>query len=212
VLETQEEPGVQSKRVCRKIRLIKELTINGDNNTGCSNTGDKNTGDSNTGDSNTGNWNTGYKNVGNWNTGNRNVGNRNVGNWNTGDSNTGNRNTGDDNTGDNNTGDWNTGDKNTGNSNTGNRNTGSWNHCNCNSGFFGSIDPKVTSFDLPTDYSQSEFWENFSNLIRRLGDLLLSDDPIDVKPFLQIPNITQERLDNLHQKFIKSRQKENEKI
>lgn len=100
----------------------------------------------------------------------------------------------------------NTGDSNTGHRNTGNSNTGDWNQCNYSSGFFGSIDLKVMSFDLPTDYSQPEFRDNFSDLIYNLGEKLLLNDPIDVEPFLEIPNITQERLDNLHQKFIKSRQ------
>ena len=77
VLEKRPEPGADIKRVCRRIKFVREIVIGGDRNTGDGNTGDGNTGDGNTGNRNTGNWNTG-----DGNTGDRNTGNRNTGNWN----------------------------------------------------------------------------------------------------------------------------------
>jgi Pentapeptide repeats (8 copies) len=187
ILEIEYQPGVICKRVARRIKLIKELTISGHCNTGNSNTGDINTGNSNTGNSNTGDINTGDRNTGNWNTGNWNTGDRNTGNWNTGYGNTGHSNTGS-----RNTGDWSTGD---------------WNHCDRSAGFFGSIEPKVTSFDEISEYTYVEYKERFGGLVYKLGKLMASNEPIDVAPFTKIPNITQEKLDNLHQKFIESRKK-----
>jgi hypothetical protein len=78
VLETPDEPGADSKKVCRRIRFIEEIIPNGD----------RNTGDGNTGYGNTGYRNTGYRNTGNGNTGNGNTGDGNTGNRNTGDGNT----------------------------------------------------------------------------------------------------------------------------
>jgi len=71
ILDTPIEPGAENKRVCKRIKLVREITpgLTGD---------DK----SNTGDSNTGHWNTGDSNTGYWNTGNRNTGYRNTGHWN----------------------------------------------------------------------------------------------------------------------------------
>jgi len=45
-------PGADLKHVCKKIRLIEEIKIDSDHNTGYHNTGDRNTGDGNTGDGN----------------------------------------------------------------------------------------------------------------------------------------------------------------
>jgi hypothetical protein len=154
-----EGPGADLKHVAKRIRLVKEIEVDGnwntgDRNTGDGNTGDWNTGDWNTGNRNTGNRNTGYgntgdRNTGDWNTGHRNTGDRNTGHRNTGDRNTGDRNTGHRNTGHRNTGDWNTGvgntgdwntgdrntgDRNTGHRNTGHRNTGDWNTGHRNTG------------------------------------------------------------------------------
>jgi len=141
ILDSNFEPGTNYKRVCRKIKLVKEIHIKGDYNTGDYNTGDYNTGDYNTGYYNTGNKNTGHYNTGHYNTGYYNTGNRNTGNGNTGDKNTGNRNTGNGNvgnknTGNGNTGNRNTGDKNTGNRNTGNKNTGHYNTGHYNTGYY----------------------------------------------------------------------------
>jgi hypothetical protein len=69
------EPGADVKAVCREIRLVSEVSFDGNRNTG-----DWNTGNRNTGDWNTGNWNTGYWNTGDWNTSDRNTGNWNTGN------------------------------------------------------------------------------------------------------------------------------------
>ncbi len=192
----------------------------GNKNTGNLNTGEKNTGNLNTGNLNTGNLNTGNKNTGEKNTGELNTGNKNTGNLNTGEKNTGNKNTGDLNTGywntgyknngDRNTGDLNTGYRNTGNWNNGNLNTGYWNYCNNNAGFFGSIDPKITSFDIECEYTRAEFIYNFGNICQDLHNLMQKEDnPIDVTRFAKIPNITQDRLNNLHQKYINNRSNSN---
>jgi len=66
-------PGADLKYVAKRIRLVKEVKIGGDGNTGDRNTGDCNTGNRNTGDGNTGNRNTGNRNTGDCNTGNRNT-------------------------------------------------------------------------------------------------------------------------------------------
>ena len=103
VLETPDEAGADLKKVCKRIRFVKEIFADGDSNTGYRNTGDSNTG---------------YRNTGNSNTGNRNTGDRNTGNSNTGDSNTGDSNTGYSNTGNRNTGDGNCCDRSSGHFNT----------------------------------------------------------------------------------------------
>jgi len=128
VLETAPEPGADEKKVCRGIRLVEEITVDGANNTGYSNTGDYNTGNRNTGDYNTGHYNTGHYNTGNRNTGDYNTGNRNTGNRNTGNRNTGNRNTGD-------------------------SNTGNGNVCDNSSGHFNTATPPLIMFDLPADFA-----------------------------------------------------------
>lgn len=77
-------PGADLKHVARYIRLVEEIVVGGDRNTGEWNTGDRNTGWRNTGDRNTGNENTGWRNTGDGNTGNGNTGNGNVGNFHSG--------------------------------------------------------------------------------------------------------------------------------
>ena len=71
ILDTPIEPGAENKRVCKRIKLVREITpgLTGDDksNTGHWNTGHWNTGDSNTGYRNTGNRNTGDSNTGHWN-------------------------------------------------------------------------------------------------------------------------------------------------
>ena len=62
-------PGADLKHVARKIRLIEEIAISGDRNTGNWNTGNENTGDRNTGDRNTGDGNTGNGNTGHYHSG-----------------------------------------------------------------------------------------------------------------------------------------------
>ena len=74
VLDTPQSPGANSKRVCRRVRLISEVAIDGYRNTGDYNTGHRNTGDRNTGDCNTGDYNTGYRNTGDCNATSRSVG------------------------------------------------------------------------------------------------------------------------------------------
>ena len=88
-------PGADLKHVARHIRLVKEISLDRDKNTGYRNTGSGNTGDRNTGDWNTGSGNTGDCNTGDCNTGSGNTGYRNAGDCNTGDWNTGSGNVGD---------------------------------------------------------------------------------------------------------------------
>ena len=184
VLDTPFEAGTDYKRVCRHIRLIKEITPSSKNN---SNTGDRNTGNWNTGNRNTGYSNTGDSNTGDSNTGNSNTGDRNTGNWNTGNRNTGDSNTGYSNTGDSNTGDWNTGD---------------WNLCDYSSGYFCTKDPTIIIFDKPTKIKRANLPHD---LISQLGFLLRKDEDFDVEPFLAIPNATKTKIKKLHKKFIEAR-------
>ena len=177
VLDTNFVAGADYKRVCKKIKIVREVMIDGDYNTGNGNTGYRNTG----------NRNTGYRNTGNGNTGNRNTGY-----YNTGDYNTGNRNTGY----------YNTGDYNTGNYNTGYRNTGYCNACNYSSGFFGYKDPPITFFGVKSSIKREDLdWP----LIRRLHNKLESNVPFDPTPFLSLPNATPRRIKKLHNKFIELR-------
>ena len=208
VLDLPVEAGASFKMVARRIRLLEEITPGligndksntghsntGNDNTGYCNTGDSNTGHSNTGHSNTGRWNTGHWNTGHWNTGYSNTGYRN-----TGDSNTGNSNTGNWNTGDCNTGDSNTGNSNTGNSNTGYSNTGIGNVTNYSSGVCCDEEPKIISFNIQTEYSHDEFYEKFPEIMR-LAELLHEKNPINFEEFKNIPGITPEKLERLHQK------------
>ena len=76
--EKDETVGACIKRVCRTIKFLEEIKIDGHRNTGHRNTGDRNTGYSNTGDSNTGHRNTGDRNTGDRNTGDRNTGDSNA--------------------------------------------------------------------------------------------------------------------------------------
>jgi len=69
VLPREVGPGANYKMVASKIRLVREIEVGGDQNTGHGNTGDRNTGHWNTGDRNTGDWNTGDQNTGNGNAG-----------------------------------------------------------------------------------------------------------------------------------------------
>ena len=52
-------PGADLKHVAKKIRLVEEILIGGDRNTGDQNTGDRNTGNRNTGDGCQGNFHSG---------------------------------------------------------------------------------------------------------------------------------------------------------
>jgi len=214
VLEKAPEPGADIKRVCRRIKFVREIEVGGDKNTGyCNtgycNTGDCNTGDCNTGYYNTGNRNTGYCNTGDCNTGDCNTGNCNTGNCNTGYYNTGNYNTGNRNTGYYNTGNYNTGNRNTGNCNTGYHNAGDCNTGYCNatdysSGFFCIKEPKVISFDVQTKLTQAQFLKKYPSYLD-LGVALLRDEPIEFKLYRKIPGITEKKLKALHKKFKEAR-------
>jgi PPE-repeat protein len=105
-----------------------------------------NTGYGNSGYRNSGNWNSGDWNSGDWNSGYGNSGYRNSGDWNSGDWNSGDRNSGYGNSGNRNSGDWNSGDWNSGYGNSGDR----------NSGIFCTAEPKVFSFNKPTNKKFSE--------------------------------------------------------
>jgi hypothetical protein len=65
--EQPKTPGADYKLVSKRIRLVSEVVISGNENTGNENTGNSNTGYGNTGHWNTGHWNTGHWNTGNWN-------------------------------------------------------------------------------------------------------------------------------------------------
>jgi len=205
VLETPEYPGSDNKKVCRRIRLVEEITPpkgsdynTGHYNTGQGNTGNYSTGNRNTGHRNTGDRNTGHRNTGDWNTGDRNTGNystgnRNTGHRNTGDNNTGHRNTGDRNTGHRNTGHRNTGDGNTGHRNTGDRNTGDYNACNYSSGFF-CTDAPVLCFNAVCGLSRNELrgMDGFG----QLSDLLCNKQdtvPPATPQIKELPNFTDEK-------------------
>jgi hypothetical protein len=139
----------------------------------------RNTGDYNTGSYNTGSYNTGSYNTGNYNTGDRNTGYRNTGNYNTGDRNTGYRNTG--------------------NYNTGDYNTGDGNATNHSSGFFCTEEPRVLSFDLPTNLTRDQYTADFPEYWD-LREALAGDAEIEFERFKRLPNITPEKLHALHEK------------
>lgn len=221
VLDTPFIPGSDYKRVCRRIKLVKEITPRSDRNTGSGNTGY-----GNTGNSNAGYYNTGYGNTGNWNSGNSNAGNRNSGNWNSGYFNAGNSNAGDKNTGYGNTGNSNAGNSNAGNFNTGHRNTGhrntgyfnagdsnagdcntgSGNATNYSSGFFCVKEPHVISFDVQTKLTRGAFAKKYPEY-SQLCEALMKNDPIDVKLYARIPGITKAKLKKLHNRFKIARNK-----
>jgi hypothetical protein len=69
ILDLPTKPGADHKRVCKRIRLVEELRIVGNRNTGYGNTGDGNTGNRNTGYGNTGDGNTGNGNATNCSSG-----------------------------------------------------------------------------------------------------------------------------------------------
>jgi len=185
-------PGADIKHVAKRIRLIKEIVIGGnrntgDGNTGYGNTGDRNTGygntgDGNTGDGNTGDRNTGYGNAGDGNAGYRNAGNRNTGDRNTGYGNTGNRNTGDRNTGYGNAGDGNAGDYHSG--------------CLC----FGEA--KFYLFNKVAKRELVDF-----GLVYSLSEKLMTDEEIDPTPYLSLPNASVKAIKKLHDEHKKARAK-----
>jgi len=179
VLDKREGDGAEVKMVAKKIKFVREVKIGGYRNTCYRNTGYRNTGYRNTG----------YSNTGNSNTGNSNTGYRNTGDWNTGYRNTGNSNTGNSNTGYRNTGDW---------------NTGYWNSTNFSSGFFCLKEPNIISFDTSV---KNITRENFLNRIdvSNLGIALTQDAPIDWEMVKTVPNITKEKLKELHKRFIEAR-------
>lgn len=87
VLPKKREPGADLKRVARRIRLVEEVVIGGNHNSGYRNSGNRNSGnhnsgDLNSGDGNSGNRNSGYWNIGYGNSGYWNIGNGNSGYWN----------------------------------------------------------------------------------------------------------------------------------
>jgi hypothetical protein len=198
VLDQREGEGVDVKMVARKIKFVREIKIDGHRNMGYRNTGYRNTGYRNTGDRNTGDRNTGDRNTGDGNTGDGNTGYRNTGYGNTGDGNTG----------DGNTGDRNTGYRNTGDGNTGDGNTGHWNAVNYSTGFFCLEESKAISFDLPTEISRQDFLNRPD--VTYLGDVLMQDEPIDWEKVKTVPNITIEKLNELHTRFVQARKGEND--
>ena len=203
ILEKSPEPGACVKRVCRRLRLIEEVTgFDGRGNVGEGNSGCGNSGSYNAGSGNTGYCNTGYRNTGDYNTGDVNTGHRNTGNCNTGS-----RNTGDWNTGSYNTGDGNTGNLNTGSDNTGDRNTGSGNACSNSSGFFEIKEPVTTCFGASTGLRRSAFLKKYGYLVEKLGTDLTRDEVPDFEKYRDLPNITPAKLTALHRKHKRLRKK-----
>ena len=195
VLETDSDPGAALKKVCSRLKIVKERFV------GAKPGEVQNS--SNTGDRNTGNRNTGNRNTGDSNTGNRNTGNRNTGDRNTGDSNTGDRNTGNRNTGNRNTGDSNTGNRNTGNSNTGNSNTTDF-----STGFFNQSQASIYVFDVDCGMTRREFIDAHWEQANWLSNRMLLDESITDAEFEKVsslPGITREKLESLHAKHIAGR-------
>ena len=54
----------------------------------------------------------------------------------------------------------NTGNRNTGNWNTGDCNTGNWNKSSFNNGCFMTIEPKITMFNKPSDWTLRDWWNS----------------------------------------------------
>ena len=178
-------PGADLKHVARHIRLVKEIKIDGDENTGYRNTGHRNTGDGNAGSGNAGSRNTGYRNTGDGNTGYRNTGDENACSGNTGDGNAGSGNTGYGNAGD---------------ENAGYRNTGYGNCGNDHSGSLCFGEAPFYLFNKKAAREKTDF-----SLVRELSRLLLLDGPISPTPFLSLPNATKTAIKKLHAEHIKAR-------
>ena len=103
----------------------------------------------NAGHFNSGYYNSGYHNSGHFNSGYFNSGHFNSGYYNSGYHNSGNRNSGDYNSGHRNSGDYNSGDF----------NSGDYNKTNFSNGIFCNKEPKICIFNIPTDFTYSEFIE-----------------------------------------------------
>ena len=140
------------------IRIVRELTgeelaiakgLTG-GNAGLFNSGDLNSGDRNSGDRNSGYRNSGYLNSGDLNSGYRNSGYRNSGDLNSGDRNSGYRNSGD----------LNSGYRNSGYRNSGYRNSGIFNKTNGSNGVFCNVEPKICIFNIPPEFTLSEFYNS----------------------------------------------------
>ena len=114
--------------------------------------------------------NTGFKNSGDWNSGNWNSGNRNSGNRNSGDRNSGNRNSGD-----RNSGDW----------NSGYRNSGDWNSGDYNVGIFNTINPLITIFNEPSDWTMDNWYNSKAYKI-------MCNAPTDTKVWVEYSEMTKE--------------------
>ena len=152
------------------IKIVRELTgeelaiakgLTGGNtglfNSGDRNSGYRNSGYLNSGYRNSGDRNSGYLNSGDRNSGDRNSGDRNSGYRNSGYLNSGDRNSGYLNSGDLNSGDLNSGDRNSGDRNSGDLNSGIFNKTNGSNGVFCNVEPKICIFNIPTDWTLSEF-------------------------------------------------------
>jgi hypothetical protein len=138
-----------SKRVCSKITIVKQLSWNEVLelvNSGVGNTGMKNSGNYNSGYYNSGYSNSGYSNSGSCNSGNSNSGYSNSGNSNSGKFNSGNSNSG---------------NSNSGNYNSGSYNSGSYNSGSYNSGSCNSTDAPMRLFNTILDMSVKEFWSKY---------------------------------------------------
>jgi len=219
VLDTEDNNGVLTKKVCRMIRLTEEIKLKKSlkYNRGTDNTGEFNDGYCNTGESNHGVRNSGYQNHGASNTGRRNTGDSNTGDNNKGENNSGSYNTGNNNTGSNsvgysnsgshnrgcnNSGQCNYGDRNSGDYNAGNRNSGLGNACDSSSDLFAVETPKVKCFGKQTRYTQAGLIKRYP-IITELARQLQFDTDINFEYFRKIPGITPAKLKALHAKYIR---------
>jgi len=175
VLSEEFQCGTDVKRVCRRIRLVREMEIGGDMNSGDRNSGDRNSGNMNSGDRNSGNMNSGYMNSGYMNSGYMNSGYMNSGDMNSGDM------------------------------NSGDRNAGDRNATDYSAGYFCAEEQPLSVFDAPARMSRGEFRQRFCDLAYELGCALIVDGDIDFERYKTLPNITPEKLKALHEKHLRLR-------
>jgi hypothetical protein len=113
-------------------------------------------------------------------------------------------NSGDSNSGNGNSGYGNSGDRNSGYRNSGNWNSGYGNAMDRSSDIFCIKPKKVRCFDGATSCSYGELFKKYPEICH-LGELLLKAEPIDFEPFKNIPNITPQKLKDLHKKHLEAR-------
>lgn len=203
--------GVIAKRVCRKIKFVREIDLTSDNeeNTGEHNKGYGNTGMLNIGDYNRGKYNTGDRNTGDFNIGDANKGDSNIGHYNQGRYNNGCCNHGNYNVGDYNSGFHNVGSSNTGSYNYGHSNSGTGNIGNNMVGYFCTQRVPVYIFDEPTTEDiDRQLLQCFCQ--RLYNDAEITD--YDLNKYGKLPNATDEKIKRLHKLFAEARKVQHERI